>query len=354
MTSPVEQHDVLLLDLDGTLYRGEQPVEHAPDAVVRAVAAGSRIGYITNNASRSPADVTAALTGLGYPATSGDVVTSAQAAARVLARRLPAGSRVFVVGTEALAAEVVSAGLTLAGGADDAEAVVQGHSPKTAWPRLAEACLAIRRGVPWLATNLDATLPTERGELPGNGSMVAALRTATGAEPEVAGKPGPSLLAEAIRRTAATTPLMVGDRLDSDIAAAHAAGIPSLLVLTGVSDAHDVLTAPADHRPDFLAPDLRALFVDSAELRPGAQPDWQVTSADGELLLAGTGDPHAALRAMCAVHWATGGGTVRVAAAGDGAAAALEALGLTADVAATAGSSPSATVDPTPQPGVSR
>lgn len=187
----------------------------------------------------------------------------------MLAQRLPSGSRVFVVGTEALAAEVVGAGLTLASGADDAEAVVQGHSPKTAWPRLAEACLAIRRGVPWLATNLDATLPTERGELPGNGSMVAALRTATGAEPEVAGKPGPSLLEEVIRRTAAATPLMVGDRVDSDIAAAHAADIPSLLVLTGVSDAYDVLTGPADQRPGYIAPDLRALFAEAAELRPG-------------------------------------------------------------------------------------
>jgi HAD superfamily hydrolase (TIGR01450 family) len=354
VTRLVDRHDVLLLDLDGTLYRGEQPVEHAPEAVAEAAAGGRRIGYITNNASRSPAEVTTALTELGFPATPDDVVTSAQAAARVLSQRLPAASRVYIVGTNALAAEVVGAGLALADGGDDAEAVVQGHSPTTGWPQLAEACLAIRRGVPWLATNVDATLPTERGELPGNGSMVAALRTATGAEPDVAGKPGPSLLQEAIRRTAATTPLMVGDRLDSDIAAAHAAGVPSLLVLTGVSDPEDVLVAPADQRPDYLAPDLRALFADAQELCLGPRPGWQVTIADGALLLAGSGDPYAALRAMCAVHWAAGGGPVRTAAADDGAAEALRALGLTADAAAPADAPESVTVDPRPQPGVSR
>lgn len=351
MTALVERHDVLLMDLDGTLYRGDQAVEHAPESVARAVAADRRIGYITNNASRSPAEVSAALTVLGYPATPRDVVTSAQAAARVLAGRLPAGARVFVVGTEALAAEMVAAGLAPAAGAQDAQAVVQGHSPKTAWPRLAEASLAIQAGALWVACNLDATLPTERGLLPGNGAMVAALRTATGAEPEVAGKPGPNLLQEVIRRTAATAPLMVGDRLDSDIAAAHAAGVPSLLVLTGVSNPSAVLSAPSDQQPDYLAPDLRALFTDAENLRPGPQPDWQVTLDDRALLLAGAGDPFAALRAMCAAHWANGGGPVRVVAADDGAADALHTLGVE-DAAADHAASD--TVERTAQPGVSR
>ncbi len=353
MTSLLRRHDVLLVDLDGTLYRGAQPVRDAPEAVRRAVAAGRRIGYVTNNASRSPADVTAALAALGYPATVHDVVTSAQAAARVLAQRLPAGTPVFVVGTDALAAEVLAAGLTLADGATDAAAVVQGHSPDTCWPRLAEACLAIRGGAIWVACNLDATLPTERGELPGNGSMVAALRAATGATPEVAGKPGPMLLHEAIRRTAATAPLMVGDRLDSDIAAAHAAGLPSLLVLTGVSSALTLLAAPPGQRPDYLAPDLRGLFAGPADLRPGPRPGWLVTVTGEGLLLVGSAgdtDPYAALRAMCAAHWAGGGGPVRVTAADDGAAAALRVLGLSSARAA-AGSD---TVEATPQPGVSR
>lgn len=347
MTPLVDRHDVLLLDLDGTLYRGEQPTKHAPEAVADAVAAGRRIGYITNNASRSAAEVSAVLTRLGYSAAADDVVTSSHAAARVLAQRLPASSRVYVVGTEALAAEVVGAGLALATNADEAEAVVQGHSPTTAWPTLAEACLAIRQGAMWLATNIDATLPTERGELPGNGSMVAALRTATGAEPDVAGKPGPRLLEEAIRRTQATTPLMVGDRLDSDIAAAHAAGVPSLLVLTGVSDPADVLAAPPGQRPDYLAPDLRALCDDARTLRAGPQPGWQVTADDGALLLSGSGDPYAALRAMCDAHWSAGGGPVQTAAAGDGAAEALRVLGLAADGVGPAETSDSVTVDPT-------
>ena len=136
---------------------------------------------------------------------------------------------------------------------DGPVAVVQGHSPQTGWPDLAEAALAIRSGALWVAANVDLTLPSERGLLPGNGSMVAALRAATNREPQVAGKPEPTLLNDALARGTFSTPLVVGDRLDTDIAGANAAGLPSLMVLTGVSTADDMVRAAVRERPDYIA-----------------------------------------------------------------------------------------------------
>ncbi len=136
---------------------------------------------------------------------------------------------------------------------------MQGHSPDTGWRLLAEATVALRAGAVWVACNLDPTLPTERGPLPGNGSMVAALRTATGREPQVAGKPAPALLLDAVRRTGARSALMIGDRLDTDVEGGRAAGLATLLVLTGVSDAAELLAAPPERRPDYVGADLAAL-----------------------------------------------------------------------------------------------
>ncbi|ADG98024.1 HAD-superfamily hydrolase, subfamily IIA [Segniliparus rotundus DSM 44985] len=261
MTTLAEQHDHLLLDLDGTLYHGPRPIESA----VRALRGGRvPVTYVTNNASRSPADVAAALAAMGYEASAHDVATSAQAAAELLAERLDEGARVLVVGAEALADEVRLRGLVpVRAFAEAPHAVVQGHSPQTDWSQLAEAALAIRAGALWVACNVDPTLPTDRGLLPGNGSMVAALRTATDQEPEIAGKPAAALLQAALRRRPARSPLVVGDRLDTDIAGANAVGLPSLLVLTGVSTPEDVLAAEADLRPTYVAQDLSALGRDA-------------------------------------------------------------------------------------------
>ncbi len=336
MTTLLDAHDVLLLDLDGTLFRGATPVPGAPDAIARAARNGHRINYLTNNGSRNPDQVAAHLTSLGFQATGSDVVTSGQAAGRLLAEHLPSGSAVLVIGTADLRQEVLNVGLTVTEHADDAAAVVQGHSPDTAWPVLAEGCLAIRAGALWVACNVDTTLPTERGELPGNGSMVAALRTATGAEPLVAGKPQPWLFTEAVRRTGARHALMVGDRLDTDMAGANAAELPSLAVLTGVSGPGEVLRAPRPLRPTYIGADLRALDEDIADLSVEAGPPWSVTTEGADLVLAADGatgpfDEVAALRSLCGVHWARGGGPVTVRAADDKASAALRALGLTSD-----------------------
>ena len=166
---------------------------------------------------------------------------------------LPA-SKVLVIGTEALADEVRKVGLEpVRKFADKPDAVVQGHSPQTGWADLAEAALAIRDGALWVAANVDRTLPSELGLLPGNGSMVAALETATDQRPQVAGKPQPPLLLDALARGEFERPLVIGDRLDTDISGANAAGLPSLLVLTGVSTVADMVHADAAERPNYLA-----------------------------------------------------------------------------------------------------
>ena len=334
MTSLLERHDAVLFDLDGTLFRGGTAVAGAPERVHEVIRQSVRVGYLTNNGSRSADQVVAHLRSLGFVAREREVITSGQGAATLLADRLPAGAEVLIVGTGALTGEVKHVGLAVATTAEQAKAVVQGHSPDTGWRDLAEACLAIRAGALWVACNDDATLPDERGLLPGNGAMVAALRAATGAEPLVAGKPERPLFDEAIRRLESQRPLVVGDRLDTDIAGAVAAGLPSLLVLTGVSRAGDLLASSEEARPNYVAADLTALHQDAELLVPADQPSWQVRSADDALTLAAgegadpDGDPVVALRALCAAHWRRGGGPTRVRAAGDAAARALHALAL--------------------------
>jgi len=274
MTTLASQHDCLLCDLDGTLFRGARPTVGAIETLA---AVDARILFVTNNASRSAAELAEHLREMGFTAKPDDVVTSAQTAAHLLASQLPADSAVLVVGTDALAAEVAAVGLRPIRHFSDAPvAVVQGHSPHTCWPDLAEAALAIRAGALWLAANVDVTLPTERGLLPGNGAMVAALRAATEGEPNVAGKPQPTLFSDALSRGKFHCPLVVGDRLDTDIAGANAAALPSLMVLTGVSAAEDAVFAVVHERPTFLGNDLRALSEAPEQLRIASQPGWHV------------------------------------------------------------------------------
>ncbi|WP_134061004.1 HAD-IIA family hydrolase [Mycolicibacterium litorale] len=324
----MQQYDCLLLDLDGTVFRGHEPTTGAVDSLAGLTA---RVLYVTNNASRSPDDVARHLVELGFQAVSDDVVTSAQSAAHLLADQLPAGSRVLIVGTDALAAEVRQAGLQpVREFADDPVAVVQGHSPQTAWSDLAEAALAIRAGALWVAANVDLTLPSERGLLPGNGSMVAALRAATACEPQVAGKPQPTLMRDALSRGDFRTPLVVGDRLDTDIAGANAAALPSLLVLSGVSTADETLRAVPQERPDYIAEDLRSLDTPADALRVAPHPGWRVDLRDAEVTVhaagADRGDELSVLRATAHAVWQSdlAGRPFAVCAGDDTAAAALQ------------------------------
>ncbi|UXA04396.1 HAD-IIA family hydrolase [Mycobacterium sp. SMC-2] len=304
MTSVARQYDCLLLDLDGTLFRGRRPTEGAVQALAEV---RSRAFFVTNNASRSAAEVAAHLTELGFSATADDVATSAQSAARLLAGQLPPGAPVLIVGTDALADEVAAVGLRPVRRFDDGPvAVVQGLSMTIGWPDLAEAALAIRSGALWVAANVDPTLPTERGLLPGNGSMVAALRAATGAEPQVAGKPAPGLLTDAAARGDFRAPLVVGDRLDTDIEGANAAKLPSLMVLTGVNSARDAVYAEPAHRPTYIGHDLRALHAEGEQLAIGPQPGWRVEVSD-RVTVSGAGpddgDGLSIVRAVARAVW---------------------------------------------------
>ncbi|GAB4096381.1 HAD-IIA family hydrolase [Brachybacterium horti] len=258
--SLLEQYDAFLFDLDGTLMHGARQIPHAGDAVEAVRAAAHSVVFATNNASRTPQQAADHLGVVGIPARAEEFVTSPQVAARLLADRVPAGATVLVVGGPSLAAEVEAAGMVpVEEDREDVAAVIQGWSPDLGWSRLAEGAYAIRRGAVWMATNVDATLPTERGLAPGNGSLVAALRHATGAEPLVAGKPEPGMFTVAAQQVGARRPLVIGDRLDTDIEGANRAGIDALLVLTGVDGLEDALRAHPVRRPTHVLPDLERL-----------------------------------------------------------------------------------------------
>jgi ribonucleotide monophosphatase NagD (HAD superfamily) len=257
------------------------------------------------------------------------VNTSAQAAVAVLRERLPQGAEVLVVGAESLVAEVTGAGLTpVRENGPDVAAVVQGHSPETGWGILAEACLALRAGALWVACNVDATLPTERGLLPGNGSMVAVLRTATGLEPVIAGKPSPPLFTTAAESAGAERPLAVGDRLDTDIAGGVAAGFDTLAVLTGVATPALLLAATPAERPRYLSADLGGLREAKSAVEIGPRDAWRIKIEDDTLLVAskGSSDALELLRALCGPAWESG--VTKARGEDDESRAALGELGL--------------------------
>lgn len=249
-------YDCLFVDLDGVVYRGRQAVPYAVDSLNGHPA---RKLYVTNNASRTPQTVAEQLAGYGLDVSAEDVVTSAQAAAAHLATLVPAGSRILVTGGDGLVQAVRDNGLRAVTRADEADAVIQGFAPTLTWADLAEASYALARDVPWVASNSDMTVPTARGIAPGNGAFVAAVAAAAGRQPVVTGKPHRPIMDLARGRSGALRPLVVGDRLDTDIAAGVAAGLDTLLVLTGVSTWQDLLQLPVAELPTRVAPDLRVL-----------------------------------------------------------------------------------------------
>ncbi|MFP7833642.1 HAD-IIA family hydrolase [Marisediminicola sp. LYQ134] len=257
--SPLAGVDIVLADLDGVIYEGDNAIDHAVESM-NAAASDLPIGYITNNASRTAASVAEHLSRLGLSVGETDVVTSPQAAVRLLADTIGAGSTVLVVGGEGLVVEVERAGFVVTRSANDSPAaVIQGFHPTVGWPELAEASFALHAGIPWIATNTDWTIPVARGIAPGNGTLVSAVHSAVGRLPVVAGKPEVPIFTEAMRRFAVSTALFLGDRLDTDILGANRAGLTSALVLTGIDRAKQVLAADAKSRPTYLLDDLRQL-----------------------------------------------------------------------------------------------
>lgn len=312
--TPLGDADVLLLDLDGVVYKGSGAVAHAPETLTAVRSRGVRVGYITNNASRTAATVAGQLTGLGVPAEADDVVTSPQAAVRLLADRVPAGSRVLAIGGEGLRSVVQEAGFVLASGADDAPvAVVQGFAPELGWKDLAEASFALADpDLLWVATNTDWTIPVDRGIAPGNGTLVSAVHAAVGRLPVVAGKPETPLFETAVERFSAARPFFVGDRLDTDIQGANAAGMPSALVLTGIDGPKELIAAAPHARPRFVLADLRGLLEPYPEVRrrgDGVQVGKAVARVTGTALeVVRPGEPIDLIRAVAEAVWTSGVG----------------------------------------------
>src|SRR4051794_29282586 len=253
-----------MFDLDGVVYVDGRAVVHAAESIAEARRGDAHVAFITNNASRTPEQVSSHLTELGVTAEPGDVVTSSQAAARLLRDGHEEGSPIACLGADGLVEAIREAGLKpVKVGDDRAVAIVSGYAPEVRWRVIMRAATLIRNGLPWIATNPDLTLPTGDGLAPGHGLLVRLISEFADVAPEVAGKPRRSLLDETRRRVQGRRPLMVGDRLDSDIAGAAEAETDSLLVMTGVSTLEDLVRAAADERPTWIGHDLTALH------RPG-------------------------------------------------------------------------------------
>ncbi len=303
-------YDCAMLDLDGVVYLGKNAIPRVPAILRQVHAAGMTAAYVTNNAARTPDAVARHLRDIGVDAEASDVVTSAQAAARELVGLVGTGVPVFVVGGEGITAVLGDVGLRAVSTADDEPvAVVQGFHPDVGWRGLAQAAYLVAAGLPWVATNLDMTVPTAEGIAPGNGTLVAAVAAAGGRRPDVvAGKPYRPLFDETVRRTGAQHPLVVGDRLDTDIEGARTCGADSLLVMTGVTDLTALCSAQPGRRPSYVAWTLAGLLTSHEPPdRQGASwhlDGWSVTASATSLVVDRRGsDRDAGLRAVVAAAW---------------------------------------------------
>ena len=304
-------YDSLLLDLDGVVYRGSNAVEHAVASIIRA-SERVKIGYVTNNSSRTPEAISSQLVGYGLPATSDQIVGSARAGAKLLSERIESGSKVLVVGGEGLRAECRAFGFEVVdSSADNPEAVIQGFSPDVSWKDLAQASFAVQNGAIWIATNQDWTIPLEAGIAPGNGTLVGAVHTAVGILPDFAGKPFRPIFDQALHQLGISKPLMVGDRIDTDIRGAKSAGIDSACVLTGIATRKELIGAKPEDRPDFIFQDMRGLFEEYPRLKQtkrGVKCNKSEVEKLGDKIVLVSGDPRSidTLRAATQLIWNCG------------------------------------------------
>lgn len=312
--SPLDGIALVLADLDGVIYQGPDAIAHAVSSLKKA-AKSARLGYVTNNASRTPAQVAKQISEYGLPATPPDVVTSPQSAARMLRSLLPAGSLVLVVGGAGLLSEVEAAGFRITGSADDQpDAVVQGFSPEVGWEHLAEASFALQRrpDIPWVATNTDWTIPVKGGIAPGNGALVSAVHLAVGRLATFAGKPEPEIFHVAFERFGVdpATTLMIGDRLDTDVLGANRAGVRSALVLTGIDSAKTLLASDVSMRPDYVLEDLRGLHAPYPEIIRSVDADDVHTVEVGRAVVRRKGHVIRVARAGARIDLIRAGATI--------------------------------------------
>ena len=257
----LERFDSFLLDLDGVLYRGAEAIPGAAEGV-RALREAGRVVFMTNNATRTPEEVASFMTELGIEARAEEVVTSAIATAELMRDR--AGATAFVIGERGLREALGGVGIEIMDGDPErVDLVVVGLDRSVDYARLKRAALLVQRGAKLIGSNPDRTFPAQDGLWPGAGALLAAVEAATDATPTIVGKPHAPLFETARSRAGGGRPLVIGDRLDTDIAGAAALGWDSLLVLTGVTREEDLRDAGV--LPTYVAPDLAAV----SKLRSG-------------------------------------------------------------------------------------
>ncbi len=281
---------LLLVDLDGVVYRGREPVPGVAATLAERAALGDDVVYVTNNSMHYRADYVSRLESMGAPVAADRIVSSARATALYLIERVPPVRRVLVLGGRGLRRELQDVGLAVVDAHEAAElcaeqeaeatrvggpaidpfeaagrpdAVVVGLDPQLTYRTLAFAADSIRAGARFVATNRDPVYPTEHGLRPGAGAIVAAMEATTGITPISIGKPAPLLLEEAARAVGgrASDAVMIGDGLLTDLAAAHAVGARSVLMLTGVTTRAQLDELPLSQRPDEVAADAAELVA---------------------------------------------------------------------------------------------
>jgi glycerol 3-phosphatase-2 len=275
-----ERYDALLIDLDGVVYRGDQAIPAAKETLPEIRRLGGKVLFITNNSARTPTQVAEKLRGLGIEADQGDVLTSAMATAAMLRREDMAGRSAFVIGERGIREALEHAGIELLDGEPQrADVVVVGWDRGVDYAKLRTAALLVERGARLVATNADASYPAQDGLWPGAGAILAAITTTTGARPVIVGKPARPLFEAAAEVTGAVNPLVVGDRLDTDVGGAASMGWDSLLVFSGAASVRDLPRSP--HLPTYLGPDLSTLLErpPPARVRPATRTSLPCSSS---------------------------------------------------------------------------
>jgi HAD superfamily hydrolase (TIGR01457 family) len=289
-----DAYEAFLLDLDGVLFRGDEPIATAAPTVDALRSAGKRLVFLTNNSARTPGQVADKLKGFGIAAEPDEVITSAQATAEMIARRAGGSATAYVIGKEGVRSALETAGLEILDGrsVEQTDFVVVGWDSDVTYDALRTAAVLVRAGATLVATNADASYPAPGGELwPGAGAILAAVETASGTRAEVVGKPHRPLFETAVERVGTRNALVIGDRIETDIAGAVGAGLDATLVLSGASEAWELLDH--DALPVAILPDVEGVLADGpvSRVRPAQGEEMEevrvLTEAPGEAPLWG-------------------------------------------------------------------